>query len=66
MRSPRRPVGLKTILMRAEIAITKYTLIFSVLAGVVVVLEIVLGVLGISKRVRVIGGGEVSRGVVRV
>ena len=51
MRSPRRPVGLKTILMRAEIAITKYTLIFSVLVGVVVVLEVVLGVLGISKRV---------------
>ena len=35
--------------MRAEIAITKYTLIFSVLVGVVVVLEAVLGVLGISK-----------------
>ena len=34
-----------------EIAITKYTPIFSVLAGAVVVLEVVLGVLGISKRV---------------
>jgi hypothetical protein len=34
-----------------EIAITKYTLTFSVLAGVIV-LEVALGVLGISKRVR--------------
>jgi len=36
----------------AEIAITKYTLIFSMLAGVAVALEVVLGVLGISERVR--------------
>ena len=36
--------------MRAEIVITKYTLIFSILVGVIV-LEVVLGVLGISKRV---------------
>jgi hypothetical protein len=34
-----------------EIAIAKYTLTFSVLAGAVVVLEVVLGVLGISERV---------------
>jgi hypothetical protein len=34
-----------------EIVITKYTLIFSVLVRVIVVLEVVLGVLGISKRV---------------
>ena len=34
-----------------EIVITKYTLIFSILVGVIVVLEVVLGVLGISKRV---------------
>jgi len=33
-----------------EIVITKYALIFSVLVRVVVVLEAVLGVLGISKR----------------
>ena len=32
------------------------------LVGAVVVLEAVLGVLGISKRVGVLGGGEVSRG----
>jgi len=37
--------------MYIETAIAKYTLIFSVLAGAVVVLEVVLGVLGISKRV---------------
>jgi len=37
--------------MRVEIAIAKYTPIFSVLVGAVVVLEVVLGVLGISKRV---------------
>ena len=40
-----------------ETAITKYTLIFSILVGVVVVLEAVLGVLGISKRV---GGAAVE------
>jgi len=39
--------------MRAETVITKYTLIFSMLAGVVVVLKVVLGVLGISK---IVGG----------
>ena len=38
--------------MRMEIAITRYTPIFSVPAGAVVVLEVVLGVLGISKRVK--------------
>ena len=37
--------------MCVEIAIAKYTLIFSVLIGVAAVLEIVLGVLEISKRV---------------
>ena len=37
--------------MCVEIAIAKYTLIFSVLAGVIV-LKIILGVLGISKRVK--------------
>ena len=37
--------------MHTEIAITKYTLTFSILVGVIVVLEAVLGVLGISKRV---------------
>jgi hypothetical protein len=31
------------------------------LVGAVVVLEAVLGVLGISKRVEVLGGGEVSK-----
>ena len=41
-----------------EIAITKYTPIFSVLVGAVVVLEAALGVLGISKRV---GGAVVER-----
>ena len=41
-----------------EIAITKYTLIFSVLVGVTVVLEVVSGVLGISKRV---GGAAIER-----
>ena len=41
-----------------EIVITKYTLIFSVLVGVVVVLEVVLGVLEISKRV---GGAAIER-----
>ena len=40
-----------------ETAITKYTLTFSVLVGVIV-LEVVLGVLGISKRV---GGVAVER-----
>jgi hypothetical protein len=35
-----------------ETAITKYTLTFSILVGVIVVLEVVLGILGISKRVR--------------
>ena len=39
-----------------EIAITKYTLTFSVLVGVIV-LEAALGVLGISKRV---GGAAVE------
>ena len=43
--------------MYIEIAITKYTLTFSVLAGVIV-LEAVLGVLGISKRV---GGAATER-----
>jgi hypothetical protein len=47
-------------------AITKYTLTFFILAGVVVVLKAVLGVLGISKRVKVEGGGEVSKRVVWV
>ena len=37
--------------MYVKIAIAKYTLIFSVLVGVIV-LEAVLGVLGISKRVK--------------
>jgi len=37
--------------MCVEIVIAKYTPIFSVLAGAVVVLEAVLGVPGISKRV---------------
>ena len=41
-----------------EIAIAKYTLTFSVLVGVIVVLEAVLGVLGISKRV---GGVVIER-----
>jgi hypothetical protein len=47
-----------------EIAIAKYTLTFSilagvivVLAGVIVVLEVALGVLGISKRV---GGAAIE------
>jgi len=44
--------------MRAEIVITKYTLIFSVLVGVIVVLEAALGVLGISKRV---GGAAIEQ-----
>ena len=47
--------------MRTEIVIAKYTLIDSMLVGAVVVLEAVLGVLGISKRVGVLGGGEVSK-----
>jgi hypothetical protein len=42
--------------MRVEIVIAKYTLIFSVLVGVIV-LETVLGILGISKRV---GGAAVE------
>jgi len=41
-----------------EIVITKYTLTFSILVGVTV-LEVVLGVLGISKRV----GGVVAERV---
>jgi hypothetical protein len=49
---------LQTILTRAEIVIAKYTLTFSVLVGVIVVLEAVLGVLGISKRV---GGAVIER-----
>ena len=44
------------------LAITKYTLIDSVLVGAVVVLKAALGVLGISKKVRVLGGGEVFKG----
>jgi hypothetical protein len=36
-----------------ETVITKYTLIFSILVGVIVVLEVALGILGISKRVGV-------------
>ena len=53
--------------MRVETAIAKYTLTDSVLVGAVVVLEVVLGVLRISKRVKVLGGGEVFRGgMVRV
>jgi hypothetical protein len=43
---------LQTILTYIEIVITKYTLIFSVLVGVVIVLKAALGVLGISKRVK--------------
>jgi hypothetical protein len=76
---------LQTILTRAETAIAKYALTFSVLAGAIVVPEAALRVLAISKRVggatvervplrlrislrvRVLGGGEVSRGgIVRV
>ena len=38
--------------MYREITITKYTLTFSVLVRAVEVLEAVLGVLGISKKVR--------------
>ena len=34
-----------------ETAITKYILIFSILAGVVIVLKAAVGVLGISERV---------------
>ena len=41
-----------------ETEIAKYTLIFSVLVGVIVVLEVALGVLGISKRV---GGAATER-----
>jgi len=44
--------------MCAETAIAKYTLIFSVPAGVAAVLKAVLGVLRISKRV---GGAAVER-----
>ena len=36
--------------MRAEIVITKYTLTFSILVGAIL-LEVILGILGISKRV---------------
>jgi len=43
--------------MYIEIAIAEYTLTFSVLVGAVVVLEAVLGVLGISERV---GGAAVE------
>ena len=43
--------------MRAEIVIAEYTLTDSVLVGVVVVLEVVLSVLGISKRV---GGAAIE------
>jgi len=53
--------------MCIERVIAKYTLIDSVPVEAVIVLEAVLGVLGISKRVGVLGGGEVSRGgIVRV
>ena len=38
--------------MCIEIVIAKYTLIFSIPVGVVVVLKAVPGVLGISKRVK--------------
>ena len=48
--------------MCVKIVIVKYTLTFSMLAGVVVVLEVVLGVLGISKRV----GGVVERMLLRL
>ena len=41
-----------------ETAITKYTLTFSILAGVAVVLEAAPGVLGISKQV---GGAAIER-----
>ena len=44
------------MLTRVEIVIAKYTLTFSVLAGVIV-LEVVLDVLGISKRV---GGAAIE------
>jgi len=40
--------------MYTETVIAKYTLIFSVLVEIVEILEVALGVLGISKRV---GGG---------
>ena len=43
---------LQTVLTRAEIAITKYTPTFSILVGVAAVPEAVLGVLGISERVK--------------
>jgi len=42
---------LRTILIYTEIAIAEYTLTFSILVGAAVVLEVALGVLGISKRV---------------
>jgi hypothetical protein len=47
---------LQTILTRVETVITKYALTFSILAGAVVVLEVVPRVLGISERV----GGAVA------
>jgi len=43
--------------MCVETAIAKYTLIFSMLVGVAIVLEAALGVLGISKKV---GGAAVE------
>ena len=43
-----------------ETAITKYTLIFSILVKVAVVLKAVLGVLGISKRVGGVAIEQVS------
>jgi len=49
---------LRTILTRAETAIAKYALTFSVLEGAVVVLEAALRVLAISKRV---GGATAKR-----
>ena len=53
--------------MHAEIAIAEYTPTFSVPAGAVAVLKAAPGVPGISERVGVLGGGEVSRGgIVRV
>ena len=45
-----------------EIVIAKYTLTDSMLVEVVVVLEIALGVLEISKKVKVLGEGEVFKG----
>jgi len=46
--------------MCAEIAITKYTLIFSVLVGAAVVPEAALGMLGIRERAGEAAVGRVS------